>query len=119
MIYCLDTNAVSDILRKRYNVSSNMDKFLSNEENHVAICPVVYYEIMRGLKILKSQSKIAEFMKMYNNDNLMIKLPFDYDAAEKAAEIYETLHRGKQIEDNDVYIEAVAIVNGLYTCNSK
>ena len=40
---------------------------------------------------------------------------------EKAADIYESLYRGQQIDDNDIYIAAIAIVNGcvLVTDNEK
>lgn len=59
-------------------------------------------------------------MRIYNNDEVL-KLPLDYAAMEKAAEIYVALHRGQQIEDNDIYIAATAIVNGctLVTANDK
>ena len=120
MLYCLDTNAVSDFLGKKYNVESNMKNALKDSKNGIAICPIVHYEILRGLKLLPSKNKLAEFMKMYNSD-ILKKLPFNYVAAEKAAEIYYDLHRGKQIEDNDIYIAAVAIVNNctLITANDK
>ena len=120
MLYCLDTNAVSDFLGKKYNVESNMKNALKDGKNGIAICPIVHYEILRGLKLLPSKNKLAEFMKMYNSD-ILKKLPFNYAAAEKAAEIYYDLHRGKQIEDNDIYIAAVAIVNNctLITANDK
>ena len=120
MLYCLDTNAVSDFLGKKYNVESNMKNALKDSKNGIAICPIVHYEILRGLKLLPSKNKLAEFMKMYNSD-ILKKLPFNYAAAEKAAEIYYDLHRGKQIEDNDIYIAAVAIVNNctLITANDK
>lgn len=40
---------------------------------------------------------------------------------EKAADIYESLYRGQQIDDNDIYIAAIAIVNDcvLVTDNEK
>ena len=120
MLYCLDTNAVSDFLGKKYNVESNMKNALKDNKNCIAICPIVHYEILRGFKLLPSKNKFAEFMKMYNSD-ILKKLPFDYAAAEAAAKIYYDLHRGQQIEDNDIYIAAVAIVNNctLITANEK
>ncbi len=120
MIYCLDTNAVSDFLAKKYNVETNMRNALKDKKNSLAICPIVHYEILRGLKLVPSKNKYAEFMKMYNNE-MVKKLPFDYAAAEVAAKIYDGLHKGNQIEDNDIYIAAVAIVNNctLVTANEK
>ena len=41
--------------------------------------------------------------------------------SQSAAEIYVALHRGQQIEDNDIYIAAAALVNSctLVTANDK
>ena len=120
MLYCLDTNAVSDILGNKYNVEANMQKVLAVKKNNIAICLIVHYEILRGLKIFNSKNKLANFMRMYNNAAI-IKFPFDYKVAEKAAEIYDQLHKGHQIEDNDIFIAATAIVNNctLVTANDK
>ena len=120
MIYCLDTNAISDFLGKKYNVEENMKSTLKDRKNSIAICPIVHYEILRGLKLVPSKNKFSEFMKMYTNE-MVKKLPFDYAAAEVSAKIYDELHRGKQIEDNDIYIAAIAVVNHctLVTANEK
>lgn len=119
MRYCLDTNAVSDFMRQKYNVRQRMEAAVgANDE--IAICPIVHYEIIRGLKAINASSKMAEYLRIYNNDKIL-KLPLDYAVMEKAAEIYVSLHRGQQIEDNDIYIAAVALVNGctLVTANDK
>lgn len=118
MVYLLDTNAVSDILRGSYNVEPNMEKVL-RQKHKVAICQIVYYEIVRGLRIINSQRKMNRFLTLYKET--FFKFKFGYQAARKAAEIYDQLHRGQQIEDNDIYIAAVAIVNGctLITANGK
>lgn len=119
MRYCLDTNAVSDFMRQKYNVRQRMEAAVgANDE--IAICPIVHYEIIRGLKAINASSKMAEYLRIYNNDKIL-KLPLDYIVVEKAAEIYVSLHSGQQIEDNDIYIAAVALVNGctLVTANDK
>ena len=118
MLYLLDTNAVSDILSGKYNVRQRMEEIYSYDK--IAICPIVHYEIIRGLRAVNSKNKMAEYLRIYNNDEIL-KLPLNYDAMEKAAEIYVALHRGKQIEDNDIYIAATAIVNGctLVTANDN
>lgn len=48
-------------------------------------------------------------------------LPFDMRATEKAIDIYEQLHTGQVIEDNDIYIAAISMVNGctLVTANVR
>ena len=45
----------------------------------------------------------------------------DVATLEKVADIYAQLHKGQQIEDNDVYIAAIAIVNDctLVTDNTR
>ncbi len=44
-----------------------------------------------------------------------------YDVIEKAADIYVQLHKGNQIEDNDIYIGKIALVNNctLVTANTR
>lgn len=120
MLYFLDTNVISDFLNKTYNVRPRVLAMLEDKDNDIAICPIVYYEVVRGLKIVNSKNKLAEFLALYNSEDL-VKLPFDYEVAEKAAEIYDQLHRGQQIEDNDIFIAASAIVNDctLITANDK
>ena len=119
MRYCLDTNVVSDFMRDKYNVRQRV-KAAVDANDEIAICTIVHYEIIRGLRAVNSKNKMAEYLRIYNNDEIL-KLPLNYDAMEKAAEIYVALHRGKQIEDNDIYIAATAIVNGctLVTANDK
>ena len=117
MLYCLDSNAVSDIQRKSYNVLTQLEKEIING-NEIAICSVVYYEIVRGLKAVGAKTKLKEFLEMYEK---CIHLPLDMRVIEKAIEIYLSLHKGQQIEDNDIYIAAASIVNDcvLVTANER
>ena len=117
MLYSLDTNAVSDIQRNSYNVYNNLKAEIL-KGNEIAICDIVYYEIVRGLKATGAKNKLKEFFKLYEK---FTHLPLNMTAINRATEIYKELHRGQQIEDNDVYIAATAIVNGctLVTANVK
>ncbi|MBO6304807.1 MAG: PIN domain-containing protein [Selenomonadaceae bacterium] len=111
--YCLDSNAVSDILRKRQIVVERLNNELISG-NHITICSIVYYEIVRGLKSVGAYKRLAEFHELY--DNLPLKVFLDKDdlsVIERATDIYANLHRGQQIEDNDIYIAAIAIENNL------
>ncbi len=115
--YLLDSNVVIDLLRGNENVLAHYRSEL-NCGNKIFICPIVYYEIVRGFKILDGAKKLKTFLEFYKRwDNI----PLSDDAMEKAAEIYVNLRRGFQIEDNDIFIAAVAIVNGctLITANDK
>ncbi len=118
MLYLLDTNAVSDIQRGKYNVGQRMEEELA-KKNQLAICPIVYYEIIRGLEAINAYKKLQDFFQMCKETFLL--LPLDYAIFAKAAKIHVSLRRGQQIEDNDIYIAATAIVNGctLVTANDK
>ena len=117
MLYSLDSNAVSDILRRRSDVLTRYREE-AKKDTAFAICDVVYYEVVRGLIAIGASSKIKEFMKMYEE---MEHLPLDIAAFNKAIDIYVNLHKGNQIEDNDIYIAAIAMVNNctLVTANEK
>ena len=113
----LDTNIISDILRGRQNI---VTRYVEEAKKGTifAICDVVYYELVRGLKSIGASSKIKEFMKMYEE---MEHLPLDMKAINQAVDIYVNLHKGQQIEDNDIYIAAIAMANDctLVTANEK
>ena len=115
--YLLDSSAVIDILRKNIPVKQNMNEALRCK-NELAICPHVYYEVVRGFKILDGTKKLKAFLALAESLEV---LPFDFVAADKAVEIYLQLHKGQTIEDNDIYIAATAIVNNcvLVTANTR
>lgn len=120
MKYSLDTNVISDFMRNDEKVVQNMNKALSNGDE-IYICSIVYYEIVRGLTSAGKFKRLREFKIFYEN---YPKLYFDREnlaVVDKAVEIYVQLHKGKQIEDNDIFIAATAIVNEctLVTANIK
>ena len=120
MKYSLDTNIVSEILRGNEIVQKNFNKALM-ENSPIYICSIVYYEVVRGLKAAGKFKFLRNFIEL--NDTLPhLTLDKDnYKTIEKAIEIYVQLHKGKQIEDNDIFIAATAIVNDctLVTANIK
>lgn len=115
--YCLDSNAVSDILNKQSDVIRRMEKALDNDDN-LFIPSIVYYEVVRGLKAAGKTRKLKDFQELYDNAK---HLPLDMVAVEKAVDIYIQLRHGQMIEDNDIYIAAISIVNGctLVTSNTR
>ena len=117
MLYSLDSNAVSDIQRESYHVLQHMEETIKNGDN-IAICDIVYYEVVRGLRSAGAENKLKKFLQMYDR---MVHLPLDIRAIEKATDIYGELHKGQQIEDNDIYIAAIAMVNNctLVTANER
>ena len=113
----LDSNTVSDILRCRPDVLERYE-METKKRSKIAICDIVYYEVVRGLELIGAKKKIKEFMLMYEE---MVHLQLDMKAINKAVDIYLELHKGQQIEDNDIYIAAIAMVNDctLVTANDK
>ncbi len=115
--YCLDSNVVSDILRGDSVVIDHME--VAKQNNDTLFIPsIVYYEIVRGLKAAGKKNKFLAFQLFYDEAE---HLSLDTEAIDKAVEIYVKLHNGQMIEDNDIYIAAIAMVNGctLVTSNVR
>ena len=115
--YCLDSNVIIDYLRGNENITRHMAEARANG-NLLLICPIVYYEIVRGFKISNTSKQLEKFMSLYQT---LAPLSFDMRATEKAIDIYIQLHKEQMIEDNDIYIAAISIVNDctLVTANTR
>ena len=115
MRYLLDTNVVIDILRDNPVVTSRYQTE-TVKRNEIVICPIVYYEVARGFEIGGSINKLKKFLQLYQNWKMLL---FDEKSAKQAVDIYARLHKGNTIEDTDIYIAAIAMVNGcaLVTAN--
>ena len=115
--YCLDSNAVSDIMRVNKNIARHFDEAV-DAGSIIYIPSIVHYEIMRGLITGGKYGQIRKFEELLDMADY---LTFDDKAAEKAVEIYVSLHKGNLIEDNDIYIAAISIVNGctLVTAHTR
>ncbi len=117
MKYLLDSSAVIDLIRGNEKVLNEYNCKLI-EGNKFFICPIIYYEVMRGFKVLNGGKRIETFLKFYQ---MWDNVPLDDETMIKAAEIYVKLRKGQTVEDNDIFIAAVAIVNEctLITANEK
>ena len=115
--YCLDSNVIIDYLRDNENIIRHMSEARANG-NLLSICPIVYYEIVRGFKIANASKQLEKFMSLYQT---LSPLSFDMRATEKTIDIYVQLHKGQMIEDNDIYIAAISMVNDctLVTANTR
>lgn len=118
--YSLDTNIVSEILRENEIVQKNFRQALQ-EDSPIYICSIVYYEIVRGLKTAGKFRLLRNFLELNSKLPHLMLDKDNYEIIDKAVEIYVQLHKGKQIEDNDIYIAATAIINDctLVTANVK
>jgi predicted nucleic acid-binding protein len=118
MIYALDTNIISYILRGDDDVKSRWRREESNG-NRTVILLVVYLEIKRGLLAAGAKNKLAAFERMTAALGVDILTVKDIDLA---ASIYaERKKQGRPMDDSDLLIAAQAICRGytLVTNNTK
>lgn len=117
MNYSLDTNTVTDFLHNERNVISNMERAMLNDDT-IFIDDIVYYEISRWLRFADHPKQFQKFETLYE---FSPHLKLDRKAMEQAIEIYNQLRNGQLIEDNDIFIAAMAMVNDcvLVTANEK
>ena len=117
MKYLLDSNVVIDIMRKDKLIMERYNKE-SMQGNEIYICSIVYYEIIRGFKTSSATKKLENFLQFSKDWKI---LPLDMPAIDKAIEIYVSLHKGFTVEDNDIYIAAIAMTNNctLVTANER
>lgn len=111
IIYLLDTNIITAILKKNEKVNRRLDEVFRREQQVTMSC-ITYYEIKRGLLYAKATRQLSEFDKLYKEYKVV--LLDDLEIIEKAAEIHADLKRkGTPIQDADVLIAATAIVKGF------
>ena len=118
MIYALDSNIVSYMVKKDNDVQMAFQNAI-NDDHFYAIPPLVFYEVKRWLTIKKASVQLKEFTELYNNG---IKNDMTSEIWEKAIDLYVYLRTaGKFVEDADIFIAAYCIVNDyvLVTNNIK
>ena len=111
MIYVLDTNIITALMKGEYSVLERIQGVLF-EGHDVTISCITYYEIKRGLLAIKASTQIKKFELLLNQleiilfDNIMV---FD-----EASRIFADLKiRGELISDADILIASGAKVNGF------
>ena len=107
----IDTSAWIEFFNNSQSNISNKVKELIEKDAEVYLCPIIWQEILQGIKAEKDYEQIKyilSFFPMLKNDSLSI--------AEKAVEIYrKTRKNGITIrKSNDCSIAAYAILNDLY-----
>lgn len=118
MIYFLDANIISYIMRQVPSVISRLQELIKNNED-IRIPIISYYEVKRGLLSNNSIHKLALFdaqMKVFG------LVPMKESTFELAAQIYAQLKSaGKLIEDADLFIGCSALEHNaiLLTNNSN
>jgi len=120
MIFALDTNIISYLLRP-YQNQETVERFIAETRNNdYVIPPVCHYEILWHLLRKNATTQLMGFNEIYKKSSATLSM--NEAAFVKAAEIRAELERtGNPIGDADVFIAAYCIVNGytLVTNNTK
>jgi len=118
MIYALDTNIISHLLKDTPAVYENYDKAVADGDSCI-IPPVAYYEIKRGLLFSHATTKADDFDLLCRELGVgEMSVPTWTEAARLYA---DGRLKGRLIEDADLFMAAFSIVNGctLATNNTK
>ena len=118
MIYALDSNVVSDLIKNDVSVAA---RYLHEFEkgNDLVIPPIVYYEVKRWLVAKKYDQRLARFEILCKR---IKPVDFDWSVWEEATQLYAKLSKqGKLIDDFDLFIAAFCLVNNyiLVTNNTR
>jgi tRNA(fMet)-specific endonuclease VapC len=115
--YVLDANVLSDILRKNELILSRL-KHAVEQDARFLLCPVVFYEVYRGLLHKQASRQVMmlrELTANFENDELT-RADWD-EAAQRWARLRQ---QGQQIADADLLIavyadrrDAVVVTNNL------
>ena len=111
MNYLLDTNIVSFIVRRDFNIFQKI-KEVKSQRKEIFINCITYFEIKRGFLAVDAPKQRARFDKFYQTHTII--LLDDLAILEKAAEIHANLRlRGLPIQTEDILIAATAMIKGL------
>jgi len=99
--YVLDTNIVSYLLRRDQNIVARFQTTIMDDDVLLG-CPMVWYEIRRGLIAKDARSQMRRFMNLFKTFNWSDFTVEDWDvAAQLWAKKQAT---GSQISDADLLI---------------
>ena len=101
--FALDTNAISQILRRNTVALARLQEATDNDDD-LYMCPVVFYELSRGLRYRGANRQVDEL-----NTFARALQWIDYDAAmwtDAAAMWADQRRRGRVHDDADLLIAA-------------
>jgi len=106
----LDTDILSLYLRKHKIVEQNVQNYLQIYKK-LNISIVSYYEIVSGFKHRDTQKKLANFLTLAENNNV---LPVTERSATLSSEWYAKLRSaGNPVDDMDLLIAGVALEHDM------
>ncbi len=115
--YSLDTNIISYVLKRNRPVSDKLEQLLK-EDHEFVICPVVYYELRRGLLKKEATAQLAALKSIVSN---LRWLDFRKEIWHRAAQGWvEASLAGRQPKDADLliafhahYFSAILVTNNV------
>ena len=111
MVYLLDTNVLTAILKKNEKISNKLEEvgFIGQE---VFISCIAYYESKRGLIYANATRQLSDLNEVCRQYRVLFL--DNIEIIEKACEIHANLkRRGLPIQEADILIAATAITRGL------
>ena len=112
MIFLLDTNAFSDLMREHSTAESRMAAL--SDQDKVIICPVVRGEILYGIVRLPHGKRRADLKS--KADKLFASLRCDAipeAAGDHYAKVkFKSLSKGLALDENDLWLAATALASG-------
>ena len=123
MIYALDTNTISNLLRGEGNIEKNFQQEIIQAGNIYAIPLIVVFEIKRWL-LDKPSKQLQDFAQQFNLLFQSVEDEAEMPVAvwNRAADIYIALkQKGQLIKEADILIAAYCLENNytLATRNTK
>ena len=106
--YSLDTDTITKLLKKHPGNQAIVDRFRREIQRNslFVICPVVYYEMRRGLLFKGAHSQLVAFEKLAES---MAWKEFSAPIWDRACRLWSALRaRGRSHNDADVLIAAHA-----------
>jgi tRNA(fMet)-specific endonuclease VapC len=113
MIYALDSNTISFLLRseKNQDVAKRFEDEIVQQGNYYVIPPISHYEVYWHLLRKKATAQLRIFNELYADS--LTKINISEAELIKAAEIRADLEeRGLPIGDADILIAAHCLING-------
>jgi tRNA(fMet)-specific endonuclease VapC len=115
MTYLLDTNVCIDAMRRRFGVDQ---KLISISPEDCAISAITAFELEVGA--LKSQNPVGEMQKVQALAEAVAVLPWECDAATRAAEVRFALEKsGMKIGAYDTLLAGHALAAGAILVTSN
>lgn len=104
--YLLDTNILSGLLRSEPQLVARVDQAAANQAEFL-LCPLVFYEILRGLLHRDAQKQLQLFLDYTRGFTWDDFVQADW---QQAAQLWAGLRRqGRQISDADLLIGVYAL----------